>query len=212
MSMLAALDPPARAALLASARRVSLPAGAAAFRPGQPCAHWLIVERGRVRVSHLAEDGRAIVLYRVGPGESCILTTAGLLEGGSYDAEAVAETDVDALLVPAGAFLRLIAEQPSFRRLAFAAYASRIAGLIALADELAFDEVGTRLARRLLALRTADGAVPATHEALATELGTAREVVSRRLKALERAGHVALARGRIVVTDAEGLARACASR
>lgn len=212
MDVLAALDPQARDAVLAAARHVRLPAGAAAFRPGQPCAHWLILETGRVRVSHLAEDGREIVLYRVGPGESCILTTAGLLEGGSYDAEAVAETEVAALLLPAADFLRLIAEQPSFRRLAFAAYAQRIAGLIALADELAFDELGTRLARRLLALREADGTVPATHEALAAELGTAREVVSRRLKAFERTGLVTLARGRIAVTDADGLARSSRPR
>lgn len=205
---LAPLDPSARDAVRSAARRVRLPPGAAAFRPGQPCAHWLIVCAGQVRVSRVSEGGREIVLYRVHPGESCVLTTAGLLEGASYDAEAIAETEVEALLLPAAEFLRLIAEQPSFRRFAFAAYAARIAALMELAEELAFDEVGTRLARRLLALRAPDGSVPATHEALAAELGTAREVVSRRLKAFERAGHVTLARGRIVVVDADGLAAA----
>lgn len=208
MDPLAPLDPAARDAVRAAARRVHLPAGAAAFGPGQPCAHWLILCSGHLRVSRLSADGREIVLYRVHPGESCVLTTAGLLEGGTYDAEAIAETEVEALLLPAAEFLRLIAEQPSFRRLAFAAYAARIAALMELAAELAFDEVGTRLARRLLALRAADGTVPATHEALAAELGTAREVVSRRLKAFERAGHVTLARGRIVVTDSRALAAA----
>lgn len=205
---LAPLDPPARAAVRAAARPLRLAAGATAFRPGQPCAHWLIVCAGRVRVSRLAGDGRAIVLYRVGAGESCVLTTAGLLEGGAYEAEATAETAVEALLLPAAEFLRLIAEHASFRRLAFAAYASRLAALMELAAELAFDGLGTRLARRLLALRAADGGVPATHEALAAELGTAREVVSRRLKAFERRGYVALARGRILVSDPAALAAA----
>ena len=208
MDPLAPLDPAAREAVRAASRRVRLPAGAAAFRPGQPCAHWLIVCAGQVRVSRAAAHGREIVLYRVHPGESCVLTTAGLLEGAAYDAEAICETEVEALLLPAAAFLRLVADEPSFRRFAFAAYASRIAALIELAEELAFDEVGTRLARRLLALRAPDGSVPATHEALAAELGTAREVVSRRLKAFERAGHVALARGRILVADPEALAAA----
>lgn len=208
MDPLAPLDPPAREAVRAASRRVRLPAGSAAFRPGESCAHWLIVCAGQVRVSRVSEDGREIVLYRVRPGESCVLTTAGLLEGAAYDAEAICETEVEALLLPAAAFLSLVAEQPSFRRFAFAAYAARIAALMELAEELAFDEVGTRLARRLLALRAPDGTVPATHEALAAELGTAREVVSRRLKAFERAGHVALARGRIVLADPDGLAAA----
>jgi len=202
------LDATLRERLGAVGRRVVIPAGTVLFRPGEACDRWLVVLAGSVRVVRTDPAGRTLLLYRIGPGETCILTTTGLIEGAAYDAEATAETEVEALVVPGEAFLRLLAEEPRFRRFAFAAYARRIAALMALVEELAFDELGARLARRLLALAGADGLVPVTHEMLAEELATAREVVSRRLKAFERAGLVRLARGRIAVTDRAGLAAA----
>jgi len=204
------LDPPLGERLAATGRRVAIPVGTVLFRPGEACDRWLLVLSGSVRVTRTDRAGRTLLLYRVGPGETCILTTTGLIEGVAYDAEAVAETAVEVLAVPGEAFLRLLAEEPRFRRFAFAAYARRIASLMALVEELAFDELGARLARRLLALAGTDGVVSATHERLAEDLATAREVVSRRLKAFERSGFVRLARGRIAVTDRAGLAAAAA--
>jgi len=204
------LDPPLGERLAAAGRRVAIPVGTVLFRPGEACDRWLLVLSGSVRVTRTDRAGRTLLLYRVGPGETCILTTTGLIEGVAYDAEAVAETAVEALAVPGEAFLRLLAEEPRFRRFAFAAYARRIASLMALVEELAFDELGARLARRLLALAGTDGVISATHERLAEDLATAREVVSRRLKAFERSGFVRLARGRIAVTDRAGLAAAAA--
>ena len=204
------LDPPLGERLAAAGRRVAIPVGTVLFRPGEACDRWLLVLSGSVRVTRTDRAGRTLLLYRVGPGETCILTTTGLIEGVAYDAEAVAETAVEVLAVPGEAFLRLLAEEPRFRRFAFAAYARRIASLMALVEELAFDELGARLARRLLALAGTDGVVSATHERLAEDLATAREVVSRRLKAFERSGFVRLARGRIAVTDRAGLAAAAA--
>ena len=205
------LDPPLGERLAAAGRRVAIPVGTVLFRPGEACDRWLLVLSGSVRVTRTDRAGRTLLLYRVGPGETCILTTTGLIEGVAYDAEAVAETAVEVLAVPGEAFLRLLAEEPRFRRFAFAAYARRIASLMALVEELAFDELGARLARRLLALAGTDGVISATHERLAEDLATAREVVSRRLKAFERSGFVRLARGRIAVTDRAGLAAAGAS-
>lgn len=202
------LDAALRARLEAVGRRITLPAGTVLFRPGEACERWMVVLAGSVRVVRTDRAGRTMLLYRVGPGETCILTTTGLIEGADYDAEAVAESAVEALVVPREAFLSLLAEDQRFRRFAFAAYARRIAALMALVEELAFDEVGERLARRLLTLAGPDGLVPATHERLAEELATAREVVSRRLKAFERSGLVRLARGRITVADRAGLAAA----
>ncbi|WP_235691911.1 Crp/Fnr family transcriptional regulator [Elioraea tepida] len=204
------LDPPLGERLAAAGRRVAIPVGTVLFRPGEACDRWLLVLSGSVRVTRTDRAGRTLLLYRVGPGETCILTTTGLIEGVAYDAEAVAETAVEALAVPGEAFLRLLAEEPRFRRFAFAASARRIASLMALVEELAFDELGARLARRLLALAGTDGVVSATHERLAEDLATAREVVSRRLKAFKRSGFVRLARGRIAVTDRAGLAAAAA--
>ncbi len=204
------LDPPLGERLAAAGRRVAIPVGTVLFRPGEACDRCLLVLSGSVRVTRTDRAGRTLLLYRVGPGETCILTTTGLIEGVAYDAEAVAETAVEALAVPGEAFLRLLTEEPRFRRFAFAANARRIASLMALVEELAFDELGARLARRLLALAGTDGVVSATHERLAEDLATAREVVSRRLKAFERSGFVRLARGRIAVTDRAGLAATAA--
>jgi CRP/FNR family transcriptional regulator len=206
------LDEPLRARLEAAGRRLTIPAGTVLFRPGEMCKRWIVVLAGSVRVVRTDRAGRSMLLYRVGAGETCILTTTAVIEGAEYDAEAVAETAVEALVVPGEAFLRLLAEEPRFRRFAFSAYARRIAALMALVEELAFDEVGERLARRLLALAGPDGLVPATHEQLAEELATAREVVSRRLKTFERAGLVRLARGRIMLADRAGLIAAAEGR
>jgi len=206
--VLSLLDDPAHAALVAASRRVTLASGTVVFRPGEACRRWMVVLAGSIRVRRTDRSGRTMMLYRVGPGQTCILTTTGLIEGSDYDAEAVTETEVEALVMAGDDFLRLLGEEPRFRRFAFLSYARRIAALMTLAGELAFDEVGERLARRLLALAGQDGLVPSTHEMLAEELATAREVVSRRLKAFERAHLVRLARGRIEVVDRAGLAAA----
>jgi CRP/FNR family transcriptional regulator len=206
--VLSLLDEPARAALYAASRRVTLAPGTVVFRPGEACRRWMVVLSGSIRVRRTDRSGRTMMLYRVGAGQTCILTTTGLIEGSDYDAEAVTETEVEALVMPGEAFLRLLGEEPRFRRFAFLSYARRIAALMTLVGELAFDEVGERLARRLLTLAGEDGLVPSTHEMLAEELATAREVVSRRLKAFERAHLVRLSRGRIEVVDRAGLAAA----
>ncbi|MCU0888297.1 MAG: Crp/Fnr family transcriptional regulator [Rubritepida sp.] len=206
--VLSLLDEPANAALVAASRRVTLAPGTVVFRPGEACRRWLVVLSGSIRVRRTDRAGRTMMLYRVGPGQTCILTTTGLIEGADYDAEAVTEGEVLALVMAGEDFLRLLGEQPRFRRFAFLSYARRIAALMTLAGELAFDEVGERLARHLLALAGEDGLVPSTHEMLAEELATAREVVSRRLKAFERAHLVRLSRGRIEVVDRAGLAAA----
>jgi CRP/FNR family transcriptional regulator len=202
------LDEATETALRAASRHVTLPPGTVVFRPGEACRRWMVVLAGSIRVRRTDRSGRSMMLYRVGAGQTCVLTTTGLIEGSDYDAEAVTETEVEALVMPGEDFLRLLGEEPRFRRFAFLSYARRIAALMTLAGELAFDEVGERLARRLLALAGSDGLVPATHEMLAEELATAREVVSRRLKAFERAHLVRLSRGRIEVIDRAGLADA----
>ena len=191
-----------RHTLAAEAPSVALPAGTVVFRPGSPCERFLFVLDGSVRVQMIGESGREIVLYRVAGGDSCVLTTACLLAHEPYPAEGVAETAVRARVLPAAGFERLMGMDAAFRRFVFAAYGSRIAGLLALVQEVAFRRVDLRLARLLLAHGPE---VAMTHERLATELGTAREVVSRQLKEFERRGLVRLGRGGLAVVDAAAL-------
>lgn len=204
---LAALGVAAEAArdIARTARTAKLPRGAAVFRPGDAPSHWLIVLSGRVRVSLVAENGREIVLYRVAPGEACVLTTSCLLAGTPQTAEAVVEDETEAALLEAGAFKRLLAESAAFRDGALAAYAGRMAELVTVLEDTVFHGLPQRLARAVLARAADGGTAVVTHQTLAAELGTAREVVTRTLSGFARDGLVTLARGEIVVRDRERL-------
>lgn len=186
-----------------TARTTRLRRGATVFRPGDVPVHWFLILSGRVRVSLVADTGREIVLYRVGPGETCVLTTSNLLAGAVQSAEAVVEEDAEAALLEAATFRRLLGESAAFRDGALAAYASRMADLVHVLEDTVFHALPQRLARAILARSAAegDGIARATHQDLAAELGTAREVVTRTLAAFARDGLVALARGEIAVRD-----------
>lgn len=199
------LDADAVARLASAGTRVALPRGTVLFRAGDRCHTFLMVLDGSVRVQMTSENGREIVLYRVARGETCIVTTACLLTHTAYGAEAMTETDVDAVALSAGPFHDLVARSPAFRDFVFASFGTRLTGMMMLIEEVAFGRVDLRLARFLADHRDAAGGLDTTHQALAVELGTAREVVSRQLKEFERRGLVALARGRIEVPDPAAL-------
>jgi CRP/FNR family transcriptional regulator len=208
---LAALEPDARDRLVAEAHPVTLPAGITLFRDGDACTNYLLVLDGSVRVQKTSSNGREITLYRVGDGQTCILTTSCLLAGERYPAEGVTETEVRAIALPGALFQALLAGSTGFRQFVFAVYARRIADLITLVEEVAFERMDLRLAARLRDGADRDGMVNATHQELATELGTAREVVSRLLKDFEHRGLVALHRGRIELHDRDALAHLAGS-
>lgn len=203
---LAGLEPAAQARLGRAIEPVHLPSDAIVFRSGDDCARFLLVVAGSVRVQQVAESGREIVLYRVGPGETCVLTTACLLGGEPYAAEGVTDGEVDALVLPAAAFHELLAGSEVFRRFVFRTYGRRLTQIMAVVEEVAFRRIDGRLARHLLALAGAADEVRVTHQELAVELGTAREVVSRQLKVLETQGLVAASRGTIRLCDRAALA------
>jgi len=204
---LARLEPESRLRLSRAARPVAAPSGTTLFHPGDACERYLMVIGGSIRVWMVAENGREVVLYRVGAGETCILTTACLMASEAYGAEAVAETDVRAVTLSAAAFDELATSSAVFRRFVFASYGTRLADLMLLIQEVAFRRVDVRLARFLIDHRGDEGQIATTHQNLAVELGTAREVVSRQLKEFERRGVVTLSRGGLRVIDVEGLRR-----
>ncbi len=203
---LAALPAQDRAILTDRAKRVTLPKGTTVFAPGRPPESFLLLLDGTVRVQQASASGREIVLYRVSAGETCIMTTACLLADELYSAEGIAESTVMAVAIPKAAFEDALARSPGFRRLVFSEYSNRFSDVMHVVEEVAFERLDKRLAQRLLALAGADDTLTTTHQELATELGTAREVVGRQLKELERRGWVALSRGRIVLTDRNSLA------
>ncbi|MEL6264354.1 MAG: Crp/Fnr family transcriptional regulator [Pseudomonadota bacterium] len=187
--------------LLELAKIVRLPKDRLVFGPAKVPDSLLLLLDGVIRVAQTSESGREIVLYRVEAGQSCVLTTACMLAEEAYNAEGIAETDVVAVALPRSAFDRLAAEEPEFRRFVFAAYSRRLIDLMRVVDDVAFGRIDVRLAARLLALAGEGEDVAATHQQLAAELGTAREVISRVLQDFQKRGFVAQTRGHIALTD-----------
>ena len=199
------LEAEALALIAQAARSVSVAGGQGVFHPGSPCTAFLVVTAGSVKVSTVTDSGREMLLYRVGRGQTCVLTTAALLAQGDYDAEGVAEADTEALAIPRAAFEELLARSPAFRRFVFSSYGERLRDLIGLVQEVSQRHVDRRLARFLA--ERAEAPVTMTHQEIAAELGTAREVVSRLLKQFAGEGLVAIERRHIVVSEPARLSR-----
>jgi CRP/FNR family transcriptional regulator len=193
--------------LLDRAPIVQIGAGDVVFRAGSPCGNYVLLIEGCIRVQLIGEGGREAVLYRVEPGQSCILTTCCVISDEAYPAEGVTESPVRALAISKPAFDRALEIAPAFRRFVFDNLGGRIAEVIARMEELAFRPVERRLVTYLLARTRPGETLSVTHQEIAAELGTAREVVSRHLKRFEGAGLVRLGRGTLEVRDRPELER-----
>lgn len=194
-------------ALRREVQSAHIPAGTVLFDLDSPCSLFLLLTAGTVRVVKPALSGREIVLYRLDPGDSCILTVSCLLGESSYPARGVAETDVAAYILPRPLFYRLLGDSEPFRAFVFRYFAARISELMQLVEEVAFGALDQRLANLLV---TQGPRLEMTHQQIADELGTVREVVSRRLKVLEQQGLVRLRRGQVEVLDLKRLGRVAA--
>jgi CRP/FNR family transcriptional regulator len=182
----------------------SLPRGTVLFRPGEAAQAFPVVLSGRIEVNLTGPSGREILLYAVDPGESCVQTTLGLLGDELYGGEAVVAAPSRVVLVPRPLFLRLMDRDPDFRLFVLRAFGQRMAEVTRLLERVAFGRVETRLAQALLELAAGD-LVEATQAELAARIGSAREVVSRRLDAWARAGIVATDRGHVRLADRAAL-------
>ncbi|MHB1405250.1 MAG: Crp/Fnr family transcriptional regulator [Desulfitobacteriaceae bacterium] len=184
----------------------TIPPGTCAFLEGAHSSEVAFVLKGSLRVIKIGESGREILLYRVLPGESCILQLSSVLAGVGYPANAIVENETEAVMVPAALFKKWINEYQSLRNFVYGNMTKRISSMMALVEEVAFKRMDTRLVELLLNKTSAEQiAVEMTHEEIASELGTAREVVSRLLKNLENDALVELSRGRIRLTNRYGL-------
>ncbi len=178
-------------------------AGTALFSEGQECRGYVMLLAGTVRVQKTSEDGREITLYRVEEGESCIMTTTCLISDEHYGAEGVAETDITLAVVPPEVFNRLLKQSDRFRSFVFEVYARRLSMLMMLVEEVVFKKLDRRLAQLLLDRK--DNPFNITHQDIALELGSVREVVSRQLKVFERQGLIRIGRGMIHILNRSGL-------
>lgn len=191
--------------LLSLARRVELPAGTVLFRHGDHCDHFVMLVKGLVKVVTRSANGREMVLYRIHQQGTCVLTTSCLLGHQNYPAEGIAETDVVAYLLPRSAFRQAVDRSSSLRNFIFDSYAERLAGLIHLVQSVTFENIEQRLIAHLIERADSNAVVSESHQLIADELGTAREVISRKLQALAKQDLLMLGRGRVTLVDIEGL-------
>lgn len=200
----AGLDPEVRDRVLhQDAAAVAVPAGAVLFEEGSPCGGLPLLLDGEVRVARGSPQGRFLELYRVVPGEICVASLACLHRGRPLFVHAVATRPTRLLLLRRAGFERWMAEA-SFREALMAGMAERLAELMQLVEAVAFQRLDQRLAAALLGR---GDRLACTHQALADELGTVREIVTRLLRRFERQGWVALGRERITLLDAAALRR-----
>ena len=200
-----------RAQLAAATTIVSLRKGSAFYREGDVCQHVGLVGRGDIRVFKAAVTGREITLYHVRDGEACLLNMLSVFLHRPAAATAVIEADTEAIVVPANVIRTWLSIHESVRTFVFEAMSVRLTDVMTLAVEVSIRRMDVRLASLLLKQADVNRAIHLTHDELATELGTAREVVSRLLKEFERSGALHLGRGHVTIVDPSMLESVTAS-
>ena len=175
---------------------------------GSKCTGIPLVLEGSARIYKLSESGREITLYRVEPGDSCVLTASCIMSGVEFPAFAATETKLEAIVIPPQALQRWVTQHTVWSEYLWSLLSSRLAEVISLVEEVAFQRVDKRTAEYLLHLASADGKVTKTHQDIAADLGSSREVISRILKEFENRGFISLSRGEIHIENLIALQRA----
>jgi CRP/FNR family transcriptional regulator len=193
--------------LAAGASLHHVPAGTHVFMEGDACGAIAILLDGSVRVYKIGETGREITLYRFEHGESCILTANCILSRAQFPAIATTERDTEAIMIPADTFRDWVNRYPPWRDYLFTLLSQRLATVMTVVDEVAFRRMDARIAEFLLQRAARDGdALRVTHQEIAAELGTSREVVSRIMQDFAAAGVIETSRGTITLKQHDLLA------
>jgi len=198
---------PSLAELHPSVAPMQVPAGTVLFSENTPCQGFPLVLAGEIKVSRSSGDGRSLELYRVVPGELCLVSSACLFRTQPLSAHGITTKASTLILIPADIFRRWL-ETPAFRNEVLGLFAERMADLTSLIDAVAFHKLDRRLAAALLGHGQQ---LAITHQALANELGTVREIVTRLLRRFEREGWVALGREQIQIVNGAALRELTAS-
>jgi len=188
------------AQLLSRAARQPFPADTHLYWEGDTCSGIAFLLSGAIRVYKCGETGREITLYEIGPGETCILNASCILGNKRYPANAVTISKGELVLVPAHDFRRLLGSHEAMRDFVFSLLSERLGEVMELVNEVAFRRMDERLMDYLVE-KSGDGILRATHQKIASDLGTSREVVSRLLKEFERQGRLSLDRSSIALRE-----------
>ena len=188
-----------------AARLVRIPAGKDVFVEGDFPDSIALLISGIVRVYKIGQTGREITLYRFGLGESCVLTANAILSSKSFPAIATVEKDIEAVIIPAETFRQWVKKFDVWREFIFDLLSDRISILMTIVDEILFRRMDERVAGWLLKRTSTEFVVETTHQEIAIEMGSSREVISRILENLEQDGMIKRGRGSIELVDIKRL-------
>lgn len=187
-----------------------IPAGQDVFLEGDRVDAIALLISGTVRVYKIGETGREITLYRFGYGESCILSANAILSQKSFPAIATVEKEAEAVMIPADKFRDWVKRYDPWREFVFELLSERLFAVMALVDEVVFQRMDRRVASLLLDRSRSMNRVRITHQEIAGELGSSREVISRILEDFAQKGIVEVGRGTVEILDLEELSERAA--
>ncbi len=201
------MEPAFQEAFFKAATFVRLPKGSVIASENDHCTSLALVLSGQARVYKVAVSGREITLYRINSGDSCVFTASCIMSHSRFPAIAEADSDIEAIIIPADIARAWISESQVWCMFIFGLISKRLASVITLLEEVAFERLDIRIAAYLVHLAEAQGktdiALNITHQEIAAELGTSREVVSRILKILGTQKLLSVGRKEILIPDAQ---------
>lgn len=201
------LAPETKTDFLTQSQHISLPADKFIGLEGDVCHHLPLVISGSVRVYKIGESGREITLYHLNRGDSCIMTASSIISQKVFPAFAVTETEVEAIIIPANSLKQWVKQNPVWQEYIFGLFSQRLGNVIEIVEEVAFGRMDYRIASYLLNNADRQKTIRITHEAIAQELGSSREVISRILKTFEKRGFLSLSRGKIELKNLSELSK-----
>lgn len=188
-----------------SAFLAQIPAGHDVFLEGDRVEATALLISGVVRVYKIGETGREITLYRFGNGSSCILTANAILSQNTFPAIATVEQDAEAVMIPANVFRDWVKRYDLWRDFVFDLLSQRLSTVMAVVDEVVFHRMDRRVANLLLKRGKEENPIRITHQEIASELGSSREVISRLLEDFISESSIRSGRGVIEILDFEAL-------
>ena len=180
-----------------------IPAGHDVFLEGDQVDAIALLISGVVRVYKIGETGREITFYRFGNGSSCILTANAILSQKTFPAVATVEQDAEAVMIPADIFRDWVRRYDMWRDFVFELLSQRLSTVMAIVDEVAFQRMDRRVASLLLKMAKTKNPLRITHQEIASELGSSREVISRLLEDFVNEGSIRSGRGTVEILDFE---------
>jgi CRP/FNR family transcriptional regulator len=179
--------------ILSLSRHMKLPGKMLVKLEGDQCQDFVLMLSGEKRIFKMGGSAREITLYEIGSGDICVLNASCILSNTRLPANAITTCETEVLLLPAQHFLDMIARYEEMRAFVHSRINERMSSIMTLISEIAFGKMDERLINYLIE-KSEDGILRSTHQKIANDLGTSREVVSRLLKDFERQGLILLSR------------------